>query len=81
MESVSIQKLKASFAYWAARAAAGETVQITRHNRAYVQLTGCRPEAVHEGCLVGKELPKPELNGPTRGKWRKVLADDREEGR
>lgn len=72
--------LKANFAHWAAKAAAGATVQITRHNRPYVQLAGCTPEAVHEGSRVGMAL-ESELNGPTHGKWRKVLAEDREEAR
>lgn len=80
MKNVSIQALKANFAQWAAQAAAGETVQITRHNRPYVQLTGCRPEAVHEGSRVGMAL-EPEPSGSTHGKWRKVLAEDREEAR
>lgn len=37
----------------------------------------CGNEAVHEGCRVGKDSLKPELNGPTRGKYQDVLTDDR----
>ena len=77
MHTVSIQSLKTNFAFWAAKAAAGETVQVTRHNREFVRLSGCQAEGVHVGSRVGIEPLKSALQGPTRGKWRKILDDDR----
>jgi antitoxin (DNA-binding transcriptional repressor) of toxin-antitoxin stability system len=80
MRSVSIQALKAGFAAWAGMAAGGETVQITKHNRPYLLLTGCRNAAVHQGSRAGGELGSA-LKGPTHGKWRQVLDEDRRETR
>lgn len=80
METVSIQGLKSNFARWAGLAAAGTTIQVTRHNRAYVCLTGCAPASVHRGSRVGGSLA-PALAGPTKGQWRKILAEDRAGGR
>lgn len=81
MTSVSVQKLKSDFARWAALAASGETIQVTRHNRDYVRLTGCRSAAVHWGKRVGTGSLDSVLDGPTKGKWRSMLAADREGAR
>lgn len=81
MISVSIQALKSGFAAWAGMAAGGQTVQITKHNRPYLLLTGCRNAAVHQGSRAGTGELRSALKGPTHGKWRQVLDDDRREAR
>jgi antitoxin (DNA-binding transcriptional repressor) of toxin-antitoxin stability system len=81
MVSVSIQVLKAQFAHWAAKAVKGEAVQITRHNRPYVMLTGCSSSHVYVGPEVGKRGLRPAIKGGTNGQWRRVLDEDREERR
>lgn len=81
MISVSIQALKSGFAAWAGMAAGGQTVQITRHNRPYLLLTGCKNAAVHYGSRAGVGELGSALKGPTHGKWRQMLDEDRQETR
>ena len=81
MISVSIQALKSCFAAWAATAAQGQAVQITRHNRPYLLLTGCKNQAVHHGSRAGIGQLESALKAPTHGKWRLMLDEDRQETR
>ena len=81
MISVSIQALKSGFAAWAGMAAEGQTVQITKHNRPYLLLTGCKNVAVHHGSRAGIGQLQSALKAPTHGQWRHVLDEDRQETR
>ena len=58
----------------------GETVEITRHNRGYVRLTGRRQKGFTKAAVLAR-VRCVLVSGPTKGKWRKILADDREDAR
>lgn len=79
MTTVSVEALKANFAHWASKAASGETVYVTRHNRPFVQLTACKEPSVHVGSRVGKGQLTPAVSKGTGGAWRRVLEQDRAE--
>ncbi len=49
MEKVSIQDLKAGLSAAVAKAQAGATIVITRHNEPVAQLGPARPDRVHRG--------------------------------
>ena len=67
MIRVSIQALKSGFAAWAGMAAQGQTIQITKHNRPYLLLTGCKNAVVHHGSRAGIGQLRSALKAPTHG--------------
>lgn len=79
MKSVPIKELKEDLAHWAEEAANGEVLQITKYNRPYVILSPGRAPGLHQGSKAGRESLKSILHEATRGRWLKILEEDRAE--
>ncbi len=79
MKSVPLKALKENLAYWAEEAAKGEVVQVTKYNRPYVMLGPSEGSGLYRGLKVGQEPLKSVLSGATKGKWLKILKEDRDE--
>ena len=78
MKKVSIQDLKAGLSAAIAEAESGETILVTRHNRAVARLTPATAVRVHDGELHAADAPlKPLLRRATRGRYIEVLLADR----
>jgi prevent-host-death family protein len=80
MKTVSIDDLKRNLASMIDEAAAGEHILITRHRRPVASLTRADLEHVHVGARFGRGKLRPLLEGPTKGAYLEVLADDRRLG-
>jgi len=78
MKKVSINELKKDFSAWSEKAAQGESIEITKHNKAFVRLVPSRDSSVHVGKFVGKKdlVAIPSLN--THGKSLHFLDEDRD---
>jgi prevent-host-death family protein len=74
MKRISIQDLKAGLSAAVAEAEAGETILVTRHNEPVAQL-GPANHVPRAGKVMGRL--KPAVQGGTKGRYLKVLADDR----
>ena len=81
MKKVSLYELKQDLSGLVREAEAGEPIVITRHRRAVATLGSASLEHVHVGSRFGKAVLRPLLRRATRGKYREVLAEDREGGR
>ena len=77
MKRISIQALKSRLSSAVAEAEAGETILVTRHNRAVAQLGPARDAHVHRGKAVGEGGLKPALKRATKGRYLAVLLEDR----
>jgi antitoxin (DNA-binding transcriptional repressor) of toxin-antitoxin stability system len=77
MKRISIQALKSRLSSAIAEAEAGETILVTRHNRAVAELGPTREAHVHRGKSVGKGGLKPAIKEGTGGRYLAVLAEDR----
>jgi prevent-host-death family protein len=77
MKRISIQDLKSRLSSAVAEAEAGETILVTRHNRAVAQLGPAHEAHVHRGKLVGKVGLKPAIKQGTGGRSLEVLLEDR----
>jgi prevent-host-death family protein len=77
MKLVSIQGLKARLSAMVARAEAGDTIIITRHNAPVAQLSPARTASVHRGQDVGSGRIRAALKRATKGRYLDVLLEDR----
>ena len=77
MKLVSIQDLKARLSAMVAEAESGDTIIITRHNAPVAQLTPARAESVHRGKNVGSSRIRAVLKRGTKGRYLRVLWEDR----
>lgn len=77
MKQASIQTLKAGLSRFVADAEAGETIVVTRHHKPVAQLGPARREATHRGARVGRGRLEPALTRGTKGRYLKVLLEDR----
>ena len=79
MERVPIHRLKQRLSQAIAAAEAGETLLVTRHKRVVARIVPPDPH-VHVGSQYGSASLSPALQGPTRGRYLDVIADDRRGG-
>ena len=77
MKRISIHDLKSRLSTAVAEAEAGETIIVTRHNRAVAQLGPAHEAHVHRGKLVGEGRLKPAIKQGTGGRALALLLEDR----
>ena len=77
MKRISIQDLKAQLSAAVAEAESGSTIVVTRHNEPVAQLGPARPHHVHRGQRAGSGRLKPAVRRGTKGRYLKVLMEDR----
>jgi len=73
-----MQNLKAQLSAAVAEAQSGRTIVVTRHNEPVAHLGPAQPRDVHRGERAGARL-KPALKRGTKGRYLKVLIEDRGE--
>ncbi len=67
MSTISVQDLKAQLSGAIARAEAGATLIITRHNEPVAQLAPVSATYTHRGARVGSSRLRPAIKGGLRG--------------
>ncbi len=77
MKRISIQDLKAALSATVSEAEAGRTILVTRHNEPVAQLGPADRGHVHRGSAKALWRLKPAVPRGTKGRYLKVLADDR----
>jgi len=77
MKRISIQDLKAQLSAAVAEAQAGRTILVTRHNEPVAQLGPAHRHHVHGGTHRSLGRLKPAIPRGTKGRYLKVLAEDR----
>lgn len=77
MKRISIQDLKSGLSAAVAEAEAGKTVLVTRHNRVVARLSPATPGRSPDGSVASREPLVPLLRRATRGRYLRVLMDDR----
>ena len=73
-----MQELKENLSALAEMAAKGEIIEITKHNKPFIQLTAATAEGLHIGSRAGKSTLKSAVTKSTGGAFLKILAADRE---
>ncbi|MEO6401791.1 MAG: type II toxin-antitoxin system Phd/YefM family antitoxin [Vicinamibacteria bacterium] len=82
MKRISIQDLKAGLSAVIAEAEGGQTVLVTRHNRAVARLSPVSlGRGQGDGPPLGAPALTPLLRKATGGRYLRVLKDDRSAGR
>lgn len=79
MKSVSIQELKQNLSVLLDEAAAGNPIQVTRHNRPLVILSPARKAGIRVGSRVGESITRGPYKNATNGEYLKILLEDRED--
>jgi antitoxin (DNA-binding transcriptional repressor) of toxin-antitoxin stability system len=79
MKQISIQDLKARLSAAVAEAEAGRILVVTRHNTAVAHLGPPRPAHVSRADHGAYTRLEPALKRGTRGRYLKVLIEDRGE--
>lgn len=79
MKQISIQTLKAQLSAAVAEAQSGRTIVVTRHNEPVAHLGPAQPLHVHPGRRPGAGRLKPAVKRGTKGRYLKVLTEDRGE--
>ncbi len=79
MKQISIQTLKAQLSATVAEAQSGRTIVVTRHNQPVAHLGPARPAHVHPGLRPGAGRLKPAVKRGTKGRYLKILIEDRGE--
>ncbi len=59
MTTIGLRELRQNASHWVARAASGETIEITNRGRPVAQLTGKRPGSVFERLVASGEITTP----------------------
>jgi prevent-host-death family protein len=77
MKQIAIQELRVQLSAIIAEAESGQTILITRHNRAVARLTPPVVEHTHAAKRRGIGKPKPLLKRATQGRYLTVLLEDR----
>jgi antitoxin (DNA-binding transcriptional repressor) of toxin-antitoxin stability system len=77
MKKVSIQDLKATLSATVAEAEAGATIVVTRHGEAVAMMGPPATPGVHIGRKFGAYRLRPAIKQNTRGRYLKVLDEDR----
>lgn len=79
MKSVPLKVLKSDLSHLAEEASEGSEILVTKHNRPYIRLSPGGLQNLYRGSRVGREDLRPIARGATRGRWLKVLEEDRRE--
>jgi len=79
MKQISIQALKAQLSAVVAEAQSGRTIVVTRHNEPVARVGPAQPSHVHPGRQPGAGRLKPAVKRGTKGRYLKVLIEDRGE--
>lgn len=77
MKSVNLKALKEDLSHWTEEAAGGEIVEVTRYNRPYVWIVPSGAQGLRSGKHVGTASISPVLEEGSKGKWLRVLDEDR----
>lgn len=77
MKIIPIKDLKENLAEWASLAARGEEITVTKYNRPYITLGPSGMLGLQVGSRVGRGTLTSVCRRGSRGKWLKILADDR----
>jgi prevent-host-death family protein len=77
MKMVSIQDLKARLSAAVAEAEAGATTVVTRHGEPVARLGPAVAGHLHVGSAVGTGRLRPAIRRNTKGRYLRVLDDDR----
>lgn len=77
MHTAPMQELKENLSALAEKAAQGETIEITKHNKPFIRLTPATADGLHVGSRAGKIALKSAVIKSTGGAFLKVLAADR----
>ena len=79
MKRVSLKELKQNLSSWVEVAHNGDPVEVLKYNRPFVTIVPWNPSRVRIGSKAGRSQLKPCLENATRGRWQKILNEDREE--
>jgi prevent-host-death family protein len=79
VKQISIQDLKAQLSAIVAEAQAGRTIVVTRHNEPVAHLGPAQSAHVHPSRRPAAGRLKPAVKRGTKGRYLKVLLDDRGE--
>lgn len=77
MKRISICEFKKHFSSLVAEAAAGRRLLITKHRNVVATLSAAEQEHLTIGSRAGKVSLRPLLRRGSRGRYLKVLLDDR----
>lgn len=77
MKQVSIQDLKAHLSAWVEEAASGVSIVVTKHNRPVAVLSSAHQVQLRVGRFAGKGRIRPLLMSATKGRYLKILSEDR----
>ena len=77
MKKVSIQDLKATLSATLAEAEAGATIIVTRHGEPVAMVGPPSTAGLHVGRRFGAARLRPAVKQNTRGRYLKVLDEDR----
>ena len=80
MKTVGIDELKRRLSELIRQVESGDTVVVTRHNRAVVRLTAAENLPVHQGRRFGTGRLEPAVKSGSGGAYLKVLEEDRRGG-
>lgn len=80
MKKLPIHQVKTQLSAAVAEAESGQTIVITRHNRAVATLTAAGSEHTRIGRHIGRSGLKPLLTRATRGRYLVAILDDRRSG-
>lgn len=78
MHIAPMQELKENLSALAEKAARGETVEITKHNKPFIRLVAAKSPGLHIGALAGKRVLQSAVRKNTGGTFLKVILADRE---
>jgi antitoxin (DNA-binding transcriptional repressor) of toxin-antitoxin stability system len=80
MKKVSMYGLKQGLASIIAEVEAGSEITLTRHNRPVARLTRPVIDQLHQGSRFGRAVLKPAVRGKTKGRYLRLLEEDRRAG-
>lgn len=80
MKNVPLKELKENLSSLAEEASRGVEILVTKHNRPYIRLMPGEAPGLRKGSRVGIGRLAPVFSKPaTRGRWLKILEEDRSE--
>lgn len=80
MKTVPIKDLKLDLSGLAEEVSKGTEILVTKHNRPYIRLMPGEAPGLRKGARVGLGRLEPVFSKPaTRGRWLKILEEDRNE--
>lgn len=76
---VPIKELKEGLAKWTEKVAKGATIQVTKYNRPYVEISPVQSRGVWIGDAIRTPLGFSPLKNATKGVFLDYLLEDRED--